>query len=348
MFPNVRLMIVAVLASIMGISCALGLFAELRVSHDSFLRESNAGAPLRLSSDGPPAAVMNAAATFGVRFAAQPSPPTAEGTGSSHAFDRTGAVETLHATPLPRAEPEPTAAPVSTSATAPAPAPQIATAPQPAAAAATADSARVAAVPAAVSSSPSQSAASGVAQNPEPKAADNKTAETKPADSTPTRSADSKPAEAKPAETKPAETKPADSTPAGTADSKPARAKPADTVADRTPAASHSAEEPAPAQSKPESRRAAERAAAAAARKHVTVRYRPLIARRVPRPRAVAPVQSFTATQPLYQWTPPGQSVQPVQPVRRRPIARRTRPIPKPEQKPQAALSTTLPTDAPE
>ena len=36
MFPNVRLMIVAVLASIMGISSALGLFAEFRVSRDSF------------------------------------------------------------------------------------------------------------------------------------------------------------------------------------------------------------------------------------------------------------------------------------------------------------------------
>ena len=34
MFPNIRLMIVAVLASILGISCALGLFAEFRVSHE--------------------------------------------------------------------------------------------------------------------------------------------------------------------------------------------------------------------------------------------------------------------------------------------------------------------------
>lgn len=48
MFPNLRLMIVAVLASILGISCALGLFAEFRVSHNSFLRESNASAPLQL------------------------------------------------------------------------------------------------------------------------------------------------------------------------------------------------------------------------------------------------------------------------------------------------------------
>lgn len=75
MFPNVRLMIVAVLASIMGISCALGLFAEFRVSRDSFLRESNASAPLQLSANGSTAAVVNTAAPLGFRFETQP--PTA-------------------------------------------------------------------------------------------------------------------------------------------------------------------------------------------------------------------------------------------------------------------------------
>src|SRR5271156_675298 len=71
MFPNLRLMIVAVLASIMGIGCALGLFAEFRVSRDSFVRESNANAPLQLgSNDLAPAALVNAPATFGFRFQA--------------------------------------------------------------------------------------------------------------------------------------------------------------------------------------------------------------------------------------------------------------------------------------
>lgn len=71
MFPNLRLMIVAVLASIMGIGCALGLFAEFRVSRDSFVRESNADAPLQLgSNDLAPAALVNGPATFGFRFQA--------------------------------------------------------------------------------------------------------------------------------------------------------------------------------------------------------------------------------------------------------------------------------------
>jgi hypothetical protein len=311
MFPNVRLMIVAVLASIMGISSALGLFAEFRVSHDSFLRESNAGGPLQLSAGAPPATVMNAAATFGVRFAAEPAPPAVDGTLSSQAFDRAVAVETPRATPSPRAEPAPTAVPAAPSAIAPEPSSQIATAPQPATSAATADFAPGPAGPAASSSIPSQSAAPDIQKNPKPKAADNK------------------PAEAKPAEAKPAE------------------AKPADNLADQPPAAPHSAPAAAPAQTKstPESQRAPERAAAAAVRRHTTARHRPLIARRVPRTRAAATTQSFTATQPLYQWTQPGQSAQP---VRRRPIARPTRPIPKSAQQPQAALSNTSPPDRPE
>ena len=71
MFPNLRLMIVAVLASIMGIGCALGLFAEFRVSRNSFVRESNADAPLQLgSNDLAPAALVNGPATFGFRFQA--------------------------------------------------------------------------------------------------------------------------------------------------------------------------------------------------------------------------------------------------------------------------------------
>jgi hypothetical protein len=76
MFPNVRLMIVAVLASIMGIGCALALFAEFRVSHDSFLRASNATAPLQFgNNDALPTTVVNAAAPFEFRFQADPSPP---------------------------------------------------------------------------------------------------------------------------------------------------------------------------------------------------------------------------------------------------------------------------------
>ena len=38
MFPNVRLMVVAILAAIAGISCGLGLFATFRVNHEPLAR----------------------------------------------------------------------------------------------------------------------------------------------------------------------------------------------------------------------------------------------------------------------------------------------------------------------
>ena len=92
MFPNIRLMIVAVLASILGISCALGLFAEFRVSHDSFLRESNASAPIQLgANDAAPARVMNTAVPFEFRFQAPPA--AAETAGRTIISENAAAVE---------------------------------------------------------------------------------------------------------------------------------------------------------------------------------------------------------------------------------------------------------------
>ncbi len=92
MFPNIRLMIVAVLASILGISCALGLFAEFRVSHDSFLRESNASAPMQLGADdAAPARVMNTAVPFEFRFQAPPA--VAETAGRTIISEHAAAVE---------------------------------------------------------------------------------------------------------------------------------------------------------------------------------------------------------------------------------------------------------------
>lgn len=103
MFPNLRLMIVAVLASILGISCALGLFAEFRVSHNSFLRESNASTPLQLgSSDAASGRLMNTAAPFEFRFQAPapPSPAAIEGAETpEHAA--------VAATPQPVQQPSP-------------------------------------------------------------------------------------------------------------------------------------------------------------------------------------------------------------------------------------------------
>lgn len=51
MFPNVRLMIVAILAAIAGIGCGLGLFATFRVNHEPLARLAEASPPLQLAVD---------------------------------------------------------------------------------------------------------------------------------------------------------------------------------------------------------------------------------------------------------------------------------------------------------
>src|SRR6516165_3618338 len=49
MFPNVRLMVVAILAAIAGISCGLGLFATFRVNHEPLARLAEGSPPLQLA-----------------------------------------------------------------------------------------------------------------------------------------------------------------------------------------------------------------------------------------------------------------------------------------------------------
>jgi hypothetical protein len=68
MFPNVRLMIAAMLASVVALVCGFGLFAVFRVSHEPFARAHAATASLRLVADN---------AVF-----------SAPGLASSAAFDR--------------------------------------------------------------------------------------------------------------------------------------------------------------------------------------------------------------------------------------------------------------------
>jgi hypothetical protein len=80
MFPNVRLMIVAIMASILGMSCGLGVFAVFRVNHDPFVRLPSATPPLQFAfSSATPVTFKNSAvndsavpdlavASFGVRF----------------------------------------------------------------------------------------------------------------------------------------------------------------------------------------------------------------------------------------------------------------------------------------
>jgi nicotinate-nucleotide--dimethylbenzimidazole phosphoribosyltransferase len=53
MFPNIRLLVVAVLAAIAGIGCGLGLFATFRVNHEPLARLSDSGPPLQLALDRP-------------------------------------------------------------------------------------------------------------------------------------------------------------------------------------------------------------------------------------------------------------------------------------------------------
>jgi hypothetical protein len=51
MFPNVRLMVVAILAAIAGIGCGLGLFATFRVNHEPLARLAEGSPPMQLAFD---------------------------------------------------------------------------------------------------------------------------------------------------------------------------------------------------------------------------------------------------------------------------------------------------------
>ena len=86
MLPDIRLLVVAVLAAIAGISCGLGLFATFRVNHEPLLRFSEGGPPLQLALDNRTAPEIGfpIAARLPVNAAAKPmsapvliSPPPA-------------------------------------------------------------------------------------------------------------------------------------------------------------------------------------------------------------------------------------------------------------------------------
>lgn len=69
MFPNVRLVIAAILASIVALCCGFGVFAALRVNNEPLSRLP-AGAPLRFVADNaaPQSIALVAGGTFGPRF----------------------------------------------------------------------------------------------------------------------------------------------------------------------------------------------------------------------------------------------------------------------------------------
>lgn len=70
MFPNVRVVIAALLATIVGISCGLGVLAALRINHPPFTRLQSVDAPLQLAFGAalPVAMTEGMPASFGARF----------------------------------------------------------------------------------------------------------------------------------------------------------------------------------------------------------------------------------------------------------------------------------------
>jgi hypothetical protein len=70
MFPNVRLLIAAVVASVVALSCGFALFATFRVNHEPLSRLATGAAPLQLAAGNPiPSAMPPASAdSFGNRF----------------------------------------------------------------------------------------------------------------------------------------------------------------------------------------------------------------------------------------------------------------------------------------
>ena len=70
MFPNVRILIAAVFASVVALSCGFAMFAALRVNHEPLSRLATGAAPLQLAAGNPiPSVAMPAPAdSFGNRF----------------------------------------------------------------------------------------------------------------------------------------------------------------------------------------------------------------------------------------------------------------------------------------
>jgi hypothetical protein len=68
MFPNVRMMIVAVLASMVAVICAMGMFAAFGLSHEPFAQLPSDKPPLQLVFDHTVPAADGRALPFGARF----------------------------------------------------------------------------------------------------------------------------------------------------------------------------------------------------------------------------------------------------------------------------------------
>jgi hypothetical protein len=130
MFPNVRLMIVAISASLLAIVCAMGMFAAFSVTHELFSALPAGKLPLQIAfGDESSAPVVDGKpAPFGVRFQLNapqaPSGPVIVMVPA--ALDRVpppGAAAAAEPAPGPAPESESTAAPSQDEATAQPPSP---------------------------------------------------------------------------------------------------------------------------------------------------------------------------------------------------------------------------------
>ena len=147
MFPNVRLLIVAMFASIIALSCGLGVFAAFRVNHDPLSRVPPVTAPLQLVTDNtaPPTVTIAPGTPFGSRLRfGEAQIGSAAADAPALRFDRREGIEppslsTVGPEPEPTTDAppqhasEPQAAPVAASDTQAAPV-AAASAPAPAAA----------------------------------------------------------------------------------------------------------------------------------------------------------------------------------------------------------------------
>lgn len=70
MFPNVRLLIAAIIASVVTLTCGFGIFAAFRVNHEPLARLPAGAAPLRFAADQTAALSVAATEAFDHRFPA--------------------------------------------------------------------------------------------------------------------------------------------------------------------------------------------------------------------------------------------------------------------------------------
>jgi hypothetical protein len=91
MFPNFRLMIAAVAASVVALSCGFGVFAALRVNHEPLARLPPATAPLQLAPDkvAAPALLSARPSPVGEPEIAAAAPDVPAGESARHESDQT-------------------------------------------------------------------------------------------------------------------------------------------------------------------------------------------------------------------------------------------------------------------